>query len=162
MLIGMLSGVAPAYANTVTACTQGPSGTISVPAGGSTVVSYTVTYHGFGASNHPMTISASGVTAGYTINSSSFNPLTSSGTHTHTFHLLVSNTNPSVLSGTATINLTWPGGEGVFGTAACGSMSMNTKVFPPPTVPEFPFGMLLVIAVALPAMLLLKKKQQIV
>jgi hypothetical protein len=158
-LVAFGAAATPAFANTVMTCSVSPTGTITVPTSGSTVVKFTITYDNFGSSNSPVTLSASSITSGYTANSSSFSPLTTSGNHSHTFYISITNTNSAVTSGSATFKLSWPNSSGGSGFGACGSVNFGV---PTHGVPEFPSGLAVLMALAIPALLLVRSKSKII
>jgi hypothetical protein len=154
-LLLTMGGLATASANTINSCTVVGSTTISVPASGSTTVKVTVTYSDFSAGNYPMYITGT-TTTGYTINASSNYYDGSSGSHT--FTLKITNTNPSVSTGSATLKVNWTPSGGVTEPITCTTLTLNTHTLaPPPGVPQFPYGMALLMALAIPALLLVRK-----
>jgi hypothetical protein len=153
VLLGAGPMIGAAAAHNVTSCTISPIGTINVPASGSTVIKVTVTYNSFSPGDWPMTVSADSVTPGYSFNSSA--PFTGGVSGTHVFHLLVTNTNPTVTSGSADINAIWKTSS----AEDCAIVTLLTfSGPPPPTVPEFPFGFALLMALAIPVMFIVKSK----
>jgi hypothetical protein len=161
-LVTLGASATPAFAHTVTGCTESPTGTITVPLSGSTVVKFTITYDAFASNNNPVTLSATSISSHYTANSSSFSPNTGFGTHTHTFYIRITNTGTAVTSGSATFTLSWPNSSGGSGFNDCAPISLTT----PPThgigVPEFPTGMAVLMALAIPALLLVRSKSKII
>ena len=167
-LVGLIGAVGPAAANTIDTCTQAPTNTVTVPPLGSVVVKYTITYDDFASDNSPVTLSAAAI-SGYTINSSTFIPNTGSGTHTATVYLKVTNT-AAPNSGTYTLTLSWPNDNYGVGFGLCGSLKVTTPagttsststVSLPPPVPQFPAGTVgfaALMAVAITALVLMKKK----
>src|SRR2546428_4920496 len=155
MLVGLVSGFAPAYAHQVTECAVSPANPIVITAGGSVVISVTITYTSFSSTDWPMTVTINPISAGYTSNSSTF---TDSASGSHTFHLLITNSIAADTSGTGTVSAIWNGGANSAPPPTCAVVFHNTNFPPPPQVPEFPLGLALLMALAIPAMLLVKSK----
>jgi hypothetical protein len=159
-LVAMGASTTPAFANTINHCSVVGSSTITVPASGSTTVKVTVTYSDFSSGNYPMYVTASSVTPGYSINASS--NFYDGGSGTHVFTLKVTNTNPSVTSGTATLKVNWTPSGGVTEPIGCGTLTIRTGADAPPGVPQFPAGMALLMALAIPALLLVRSRSKII
>jgi hypothetical protein len=146
-----LSAVSPVFAHYVTNCTVEGGLTVNVPSGGSTVVKIDVTYASFSPGDWPMTATISPISSGFSSSTDSFSD-SSSGTHT--FSVTITNTITADTSGSGTVTLKWDDGS----SYTCGTLTLKTFKGPPTGAPEFPLGMAVLLALAIPGLLLVRSK----
>jgi hypothetical protein len=164
-LAAMGAAATPVFAWNTCGLVLTPSGQSTTVPAGSTTFTFLLTYSESAQYAASFTLSATSTNGAWTVVSVLPSPVPTSGTSSSISQTIsVKVTAPATPGSTTTINVEAANNQDSTATCNAHINLTTTGIFPPPPtgVPQFPFGMALLMALAIPALLLVRSKSKII